>query len=215
MIGGGFFIGSIFANFILTSVRLMAIAISKRKEQIAEIAQNLFREKGFTASSMRDIAREAGVEAPSLYSHFKSKDEILTFICFKIADDFFEAQEPILNSVSDPVDKLNRLITEHINVIIQNLDASAVFFNEWSYLKEPALSKFVALRERYEKGMREVIQEGITSGDFRMTDEQFTVRLLFSVINGVHEWYKTSGKISPDEIGEQMSEFILNGLAIK
>lgn len=193
----------------------MAIAISKRKEQIAEIAQNLFREKGFTASSMRDIAREAGVEAPSLYSHFKSKDEILAFICFRIADDFFEAQEPILNSISDPVDKLNRLITEHINVIIQNIDASAVFFNEWSHLKEPALSEFVAMRERYEKGMHDVIQEGITSGDFRMTDERFAVRLLFSVINGVHEWYKTSGKISPDEIGEQMSEFILNGLAIK
>jgi AcrR family transcriptional regulator len=193
----------------------MTVVISKRKEQIAEIAQNLFRAKGFTASSMRDIAREAGIEAPSLYSHFKSKDEILAFICFKIAGDFFEAQESILHSVSNPVDKLNLLITGHINVIIQNLDAASVFFNEWSHLKEPAHSQFIAMRERYETGLRDVIQEGITSGDFRMTDESFTVRLLFSVINSVHEWYKTSGKISPDEIGEQMSEFILNGLAIK
>ena len=193
----------------------MSVAISKRKEQIVEIAQNLFREKGFPASSMRDIAKEVGVEPASLYSHFKSKDDILKYICFKIADDFFEAQEPILHSVSNPVEKLKRLVAEHIRVVINNLDAATVFFIEWSYLKEPYLSEFISMREKYERGFRDVIQAGITSGDFRMMDVNFTVRLLFSIMNGVHEWYKTSGKVSPDEVGEKMSEFILNGLAIK
>ncbi len=193
----------------------MSVAISKRKEQIIEIAQNLFREKGFPASSMRDIAKEVGVEPASLYSHFKSKDDILKFICFKIADDFFEAQEPIHYSVSNPVEKLKRLVAEHIRVVINNLDAAAVFFVEWSYLKEPDLSEFISMREKYERGFRDVVQEGITSGDFRMMDVNFTVRLLFSIMNGAHEWYKTSGKVSPDKAGEKMSEFILNGLAIK
>jgi AcrR family transcriptional regulator len=63
-----FFYGLKIAYLYLTLVRLMAVVISKRKEQIAETAQNLFREKGFTASSMRDIAREVGVEPASLYS---------------------------------------------------------------------------------------------------------------------------------------------------
>lgn len=193
----------------------MTVAISKRKEQIIETAQNLFKEKGFPASSMRDIARQVGVEPASLYSHFKSKDAILEEICFKIADEFFEAQEPILQSMSNPVDKLKRMISEHINVIIRHLDASSVFFVEWCYLKKPRLKKFIALRERYEKGFRDVIQDGITSGDFRMNDIHFTVRLLFSVMNGVHEWYKITGSVTPDEVGEKMSEFILEGLAIK
>lgn len=193
----------------------MPVAISNTKDQIVAAAQNMFRERGYSAASMRELAKEVGVEPASIYSHFKSKDDILKFICFKIANDFFEAQEPILHSVSNPVEKLKRLVAEHIRVIINNLDAATVFFIEWSYLKEPDLNEFISMREKYERGFRDVIQEGITSGDFRMMDVNFTVRLLFSVMNGVHEWYKTSGKVSPDEVGEKMSEFILNGLAIK
>ncbi|MDZ4844206.1 MAG: TetR/AcrR family transcriptional regulator [Chitinophagales bacterium] len=193
----------------------MLVAISKTKDQIVSAAQNMFRERGYAAASMRELAKEVGVEPASIYSHFKSKDDILKYICFKIADDFFEAQEAILNSVSNPVEKLNRLIAEHLRVVINNLDAAAVFFIEWSYLKKPDLKKFISMREKYERGFKEVVQEGITSGDFRMMDVNFTVRLLFSVMNGAHEWYKISGKVSPDEVGEKMSEFILNGLVIK
>ena len=192
----------------------MPVAISKTKDQIVVAAQNMFRERGYAAASMRELAKEVGVEPASIYSHFKSKDDILKYICFRIASEFFEAQEPILNSVSNPVEKLKRMINEHIRIIIQNLDAATVFFIEWSYLKEPDLKEFISMREKYERGFREVIQEGITSGDFRMIDVNFTVRLLFSIMNGVHEWYKKSGKVAPDEVGEKMSAFILNGLAI-
>ena len=193
----------------------MSIAISNTKEQIVASSQNMFRERGYTATSMRDIAKEVGVEPASIYSHFKSKDEILKHICFKIADEFFEMQEAILNSMSNPVEKLKALVAEHIKVIMRNLDAATVFFIEWSFLHEKDLKEFIKMRERYEQGFRDVINEGVTSGDFRMTDVNFTVRLLFSVMNGVHEWYKTSGKVTPDEAAEKMSEFILNGLAIK
>jgi len=193
----------------------MTVAISKTKDQIVAVAQNMFRERGYAATSMREIAKEVGVEPASIYSHFKSKDERLKYICFLIADEFFEVQEPILNSMSNPIEKLKRMIAEHIGVIMHNLDAATVFFIEWSFMKNSDLSKFIKLREQYEKGFRDVIQDGITSGDFRMMDVNFTVRLLFSVMNGIHEWYKASGKVSPDEVGEKMSRFILSGLEIK
>jgi len=193
----------------------MAVAISKTKDQIVAVAQKMFRKRGYAAASMREIAGEVGVEPASIYSHFKSKDDILKYICFKIADEFFEAQEPVLNSVSNPVEKLKRMIAGHIGVIMHNLDAATVFFIEWSFMRDADLKAFIKLRERYEKGFRDVIQEGITSGDFRMMDVNFTVRLLFSVMNGIHEWYKPSGNVSPDEVGEKMSQFVLTGLEIK
>lgn len=193
----------------------MAVAISKTREQIVAVAQKMFKERGYAAASMREIASEVGVEPASIYSHFKSKDDILQYICFRIADEFFEVQEPILNSMTNPVEKLKRMIAAHIGVIMNNLDAATVFFTEWSFMKQSDLREFIRLRERYEKGFREVINAGITSGDFRMMDVNFTVRLLFSVMNGIHEWYKASGKVSPDEVGEKMSQFILTGLEIK
>ncbi len=193
----------------------MTVSIFKTKDQIVAVAQKMFRERGYAAASMREIASEVGVEPASIYSHFRSKDDILKHICFCIADEFFEVQEPVLNSVSNPVEKLKRLISGHIGVIMRNLDAATVFFIEWSFMKETDLKGFIKLRERYEKGFHEVIREGVASGDFRMTDVNFTARLLFSLMNGIHEWYRPSGKVSPDEMGEKMSEFVLKGLIIK
>ncbi len=192
----------------------MTSTISKRKEQIIEVAQNLFREHGYYATSMRDIAKEVGIEPPSLYSHFDSKEAILSHVCFHIANEFFEFQEPILNGMSHPVDKLKELIAGHVNVIIQNLDAAAVFFNEWRHLPEPELTRFVEMRERYEKGFHDVMMDGITTGDFRMGDVAFTVRMIFSVINDIHAWYRLSGNVRPHEVGEKMSDFILNGVGM-
>jgi len=186
-----------------------------RKEQILQIAQNMFKERGFAAASMREIAKSVGIEPASLYSHYKSKDEMLQQICFKIANEFFEVLYPIQNSVSNPVDKLKRASAAHINVIIHNLDASAVFFNEWKHLKEPNLNRFLVMRNEYEDGFRQIVQEGITLCEFKNLDIDFLARLLFSVLNGVHEWYKKSGSVSPDEVGERLGDFILNGLAVE
>jgi AcrR family transcriptional regulator len=61
---------------------------SSKKDIIIEKASKLFREKGFGAASMRDLAENVGVEAASLYNHIQSKSEILQAICFKVANDF-------------------------------------------------------------------------------------------------------------------------------
>lgn len=192
----------------------MATETLSRKQQIIQVSQLMFRQKGFAGSSMREIAKEVGIEPASLYSHFKSKDEILKQICFKIADEFTEVLDPIRNSVSSPTEKLKRASLEHINVILNHLEASAVFFKEWRHLQEPALSEFLTLRKAYENGFRQIILEGITLCEFRNLDVDFSVRLVFSVLNDIHEWYKPSGNVGMEEVGEKMSDFILNGLSV-
>ncbi|GIV35026.1 MAG: TetR family transcriptional regulator [Chitinophagales bacterium] len=193
----------------------MTVLISKRKEEILHAAKTLFREKGYAGTSMRDIAKVVGIEPASLYSHFKSKDDILQFICFEIAREFLEMQEPILNSMTNPTEKLRRVIAGHVAIVMHNLEAASVFFNEWKHMREPELSRFVELRELYEDGFKRIMEEGITSGDFKNVEVHFFVRMLFSVINEVHEWYRTTGRVAPDEVGEMMSEFVLYGIAIQ
>jgi AcrR family transcriptional regulator len=183
---------------------------STRKQQIEEQATALFKTKGYTASSMRDLAQILGIEAASLYSHIKSKEEILQNICFKMADAFFLAIEQV--DESSPEQQLSAAIKAHFKVISKNIDASAVFFNEWRHLSEPHLTEFLALRTRYEQYFMEIIHQGIKCGLFRPIDEKFAVMTLLSSINWTHQWYRPTGKMSMGEIGDQLSELLINGL---
>jgi AcrR family transcriptional regulator len=192
----------------------MAEILIKRKDQITETAQNLFREKGYAGTSMRDLAKAVGIEAASLYSHIKSKEEILSGICFRIANDFKDALYPVIVNEADAESKLREAVIAHIKVISRNQNATAVFFNEWRHLGEPDLSAFKARRHEYEDKFKDIIQKGIEAGSFSTHDINFTVKLIFSTLNGTHEWYKEGGKLSPQQIGQNISDFILNGLLV-
>lgn len=193
----------------------MAEILLKRKDQITETAQNLFREKGYAGTSMRDLAKAVGIEPASLYSHIKSKEDILSGICFRIAGEFKDALYPVVVCEADAATKLHAAIEAHIKVISRNQDATAVFFNEWRHLGEPDLATFKARRHEYEDKFKEIIQKGIEAGDFKTNDINLTVKLIFSTLNGTHEWYKSGGKMSPQQIAQHISDFILNGLLDK
>ena len=185
-----------------------------RKKQILNTAKQLFKDKGYSAASMRVLAKEVGLEPASLYSHFKSKEEILKTICFSMADEFLEIFEAINNTVPNHTDRLKTAIDAHVRIIVDNLDAASVFFNDWMYLSAESLEQFLAMRKTYEQAFRLMIEEGIFSGDFKMMDVDFTVRLTFATLNSTHEWYKPTGTVSPKDVGNKMSEFILNGISV-
>ncbi len=186
--------------------------ILKRKEQITKVAQTLFRERGYNATSMRDLATAIGIEPASLYSHIRSKEEILQTICFQIANKLFAAVEGIETSNLPPDKKLKKAITAHINVIKDNVDASAIFINDWQYLSEPYLNKFKLLRKKYENIFKKIIQEGIEKNVFKNIDEKITFLTIFSALNWSYNWYKASGSITPEGISENLSNLILKGL---
>jgi AcrR family transcriptional regulator len=184
----------------------------KRKDQITLIAQNKFREKGYRAVSMRELADHVGIEAASFYNHFNSKESILKEICFRMADEFFNSLEKVTHDEKLPDKILEKAIQSHIKVITSNTDASAVFFLDWRYLSEPGLSEFLELRRKYENIFRKIIKEGMDKGFFEKLDETFTVLTIFSSLNWVYEWYDQKGKFTPDQIAENLSKLILDGM---
>lgn len=181
-----------------------------RKQQIEEKATELFKAKGYAASSMRDLALVLGIEAASLYSHIKSKEEILQKICFRMADAFFQAMEAVDHQSPDT--RLEEAIKAHFKVISNNLNASAVFFHEWRHLSEPYLKEFLELRSRYEAIFMDIIKEGVSRNIFRPIDEKFAMMTIISSINWTYQWYKMDGKMTEEEIGQILSTLLINGL---
>lgn len=183
-----------------------------RKQQIEEKATILFQERGYAATSMRDLAQDLGIEAASLYSHIKSKEEILQKICFRMAEEFFSAWREVELENSSQAAKMEKAMIAHVKVITKDTDASAVFFNEWRHLSEPFLSEFLGMRDDYEGRFKKILRDGMASGEFKIVDEKFMMLTLLSSLNWTHNWYKPEGNLKPEEIGKRLSGLLLNGL---
>ncbi len=186
-----------------------------RKEQIVEEAANLFRLKGYASATMRDLAAELGIEAASIYHHYKSKEELLEKICFDMADKFITNAKEVNDIYFNAEEKLRLSIKLHVELITENQNQSAVFLSEWRSLSEPKLSLFKQLRQQYENQFMIILKDGEKEDIFDHTDIKFAVLSILSTINFVNEWYKVDGKMNPAEIAEKLSNFILGGLRKK
>ena len=140
------------------------IANLSRKEQVIRKAAELFKEKGYAAASMRDLAQLLGIEAASLYSHIKSKEEILRNLCFDMAAEFRKSLEEVEKQDLSASEKLRQGIIGHIQVMAKDLTASAVFMNEHRHLSQPYLRDFLFLRINYINRFKSIIEEGVKSG---------------------------------------------------
>jgi AcrR family transcriptional regulator len=192
----------------------MELTNLSRKEQIFRTAAELFREKGYVASSMRDLAQKLGIEAASLYSHIRSKEEILHNICFDMAAEFRKSLEEVERQKGITAsEKLRRGIIGHVQVMARDLTASAVFMNEHRHLSQPFLRDFLLLRINYINRFKTIIEEGVATGEFKSTiDKKLAVMTLFSSFNWMPQWYDPVGAIDPVELGRQLTDMLVNGL---
>src|SRR5450432_2697346 len=145
---------------------------SSKKDVIIEKASKLFREKGFGAASMRDLAEHVGVEAASLYNHIQSKSEILQTICFKVANEFMSNLEAVEGSSQSTLKKMEAIIRLHIRMMLDQYEYVFIADHEWRHLPEPYLSNFLNQRRNYRKRLGDIIAEGIAKGEMKSIEDR-------------------------------------------
>lgn len=183
-----------------------------RKEQIYSTARSLFSERGYPATTVRDIAREMNMQAGSLYAHIDSKEDVLWEIVSRAAEQFLAVVEPIANSNRQPADKLREMVRAHVVVLADNLADATVFLHEWKFLGSERREAIAALRNRYEGFYRQVVDEGTHTGDFAPADPKMAALLVLSAFNWMPQWYSPSGPLSPREVADAFVDLILRGL---
>jgi AcrR family transcriptional regulator len=186
--------------------------MTERKKEILASSQHVLKEKGYAATSVRDIAKALDMEPASLYSHFKNKEDILKITCFDMADKFEIAVQEVNDIYFNAEEKLRMAIRLHVEILTQNLDSALIFIRDWRNLTGTSLEKFIANRNSYEAGFREIVQTGIDEGVFNETDKKFAALTILSSVNWIVEWYKPDGNLDAEQIAEKLSNFILSGL---
>lgn len=185
---------------------------SSKKDVIIKNAAHLFKTKGYSSTSMRELAEVVGVEAPSLYNHIGSKSEILYSICFKVANSFTSFSETVESNLENQVIQLESVIRFHIRMTLANFDEVYVTNHEWKHLEEPHLSNFLNQRRNYEKRLIVLIETGIQAGLLRNTNPYVTVLTILSAVRGLEFWQQHKKNITNQVLEDDMVNHLLNGI---
>lgn len=184
----------------------------QRRDELLLVAERLFSERGFEATSVRDIAEALEIKAGSLYAHIETKEELLWEILQTAADRFFDSARPIIASNLVTIEKLRRAIDAHVKVITSSASAASVYTTEWRHLSEPRRQEFAARRDEYERMFRGLVHDAIHEGIFGDVDEKFATLMILSSVNWIYQWYRPGGPMTPDEIARKITDLLFNGL---
>lgn len=183
-----------------------------RKDIIIAKAARLFREKGYSATSMRDLAEHVGVEAASLYNHIKSKAEILQEICFKTANRFMEHITEVEKSEQSSLKKLEAILRFHIRQIITHYEEAYVMDREWKHLTDPYLSNMQSQRRSYRQRIAAIIEEGIRREEIKNIDAPTAVLIILHAVSGIESWHRSVKRISAEMLEDNMVMILVEGL---
>lgn len=185
-----------------------------RREAILTIAAELFARNGFTATTVRQIADEAGILSGSLYHHFDSKEQMVDEILSSFIDEVVTDFQAIVASVDEPRAALEALIRSSFEAVVPNRVAMTIALNESHHLRQGERFAYVQEADaQIEALWAAVIQQGIDAGTFRSDlDPALVQRFVRDAIGSVVRWYEPGGTYTVEQMADSCIALTLAGL---
>ncbi len=181
-------------------------------EKIFAEAVRIFRQKGYHATSMQNIADAVGLQKGSLYHYISSKEELLFKIFEKSTGALTKQLEEIIASNNSPTEKLRRAIQAHLVALCEQLDIYSVYLSERRALSGRYHAKVRAEGEKHARLLEQIIQQGIAHKDFHATDTKMAAHAVLGMCNWLYQWYSPDGRLKPHEIAAIFADLVVDGL---
>jgi AcrR family transcriptional regulator len=186
-----------------------------RRQEIVKMAATVFRDKGFEATTLNDIAEQLGTDRASLYYYVGSKEELLHEIVRQVLDENVAAAERALAQEGTPVEKIEVLIEHmilsfdrnypHMFVYVEDLARIARQESDWA-------RDVIGKTRRFESIVVKILEDGRKDGSFRSDlPNHISAMALFGMINWTHRWYKPGSAQSAKEIADTICALFLDG----
>ena len=182
------------------------------REDILEAAAQVFRQKGFHGASMNDIAEAVNLQKASLYHHVSSKQEILVDILDQALQLLLERISSITIQNISADKKLQLMIREYLQILVDNIDLATVLLFEHRALERRQQSRHIPNRDKFEGLWREVIAEGVKAKVFQCDDPALTARALLGQLNWTITWFDPNGQKTIEQVADSYSKILLKGL---
>jgi TetR/AcrR family transcriptional regulator, cholesterol catabolism regulator len=192
----------------------MPIEAPSRRRRIEDVASALFREHGYAATSVRDIARALDIKGASVYAHVASKEDVLWSIVERAAGRFEDAVDAAERATDGrgAAERIDALVRAHVSVIVTDIGAASVFVHEWRSLGAERRAAISRRRDVYEGRFRRVITDGIATGELVLTDPAAAAAFILTALNGLATWYRPHGRLSQDRIADHYADLAVRAL---
>jgi AcrR family transcriptional regulator len=186
---------------------------SERIVQILTEAARIFARKGYEGASMRDIAEACGISKSLLYHHFTSKEEIYSRVAVGATKELYQFVVEHVPPDATPTEKIRAFMVATAEYFRRHrwawIASTTAFWNDPDRHRQ---KERMTRRDRYEKYLRELIQEAIDAGEIRDVDVAMTGRMILSTLNWMHRWYNPSMPMKPEQIADIYYDLVFNGL---
>lgn len=181
-----------------------------RQQRIFEEAVQLFNKQGYAGTSIRDLADAVGILPGSVYAHIDGKHSILVRLVEHGVEQYLTGTANLSGTAEE---QLRALIDAHLSVIAANVDLALVVFHQWRHIEGADRDRIMAKRRSYEQRIRDIIDRGISSGEFRPDiDPPLAVLTILGILNWVPEWFSPNGRDPAAAVSKGLAQIILAGV---
>jgi AcrR family transcriptional regulator len=192
----------------------MPATTSDRRTEILKSAAAAFRRRGYHGASVDEIASALEMTKGNLYYYFKNKEEIL-FACHEYSlDKLLVLMDAVHAEQTSPETKLRKLMLAFVHLILDDLHGTALTLDPEA-LSPPLLARVIAKRDRFDHGIRAIIQQGIDQGQFRPGDPKMIEFAMMGAVNWISKWFDPAGAQTSDQIGDAFADYLVGGLLKK
>ena len=182
------------------------------EQRILDVATVFFYEKGYHATTMREVAARVGIKAGSLYNHFPSKEALLFQIAEGVMQELLAGGREAVAAESQPREQLRALVRAHVVYHAEQRFRAKVADDQLNALGPERRTQVVAVRDEYERLWRDVLDAGRTQHGWIVTDTPVVTFAVTTMCTAVDVWYRESGRLTPSDVADLYEELVLGAV---
>jgi AcrR family transcriptional regulator len=184
-----------------------------RRTAILRAAARIFRTRGYADTGMRDIALAADLSPANLYHYFRGKDEILFYCQDRALDRMLGAVAGARQRPGGASRRLHDVLAAHVRTLLDDVEGATAHLQVES-LPAGLRARIVRKRDRYERGVRRLVEQGMATGEFARADAALVTRAMLGALNWTATWFRPDGPQPAEAIGEALARFLVGAATV-
>lgn len=182
------------------------VSSGSRPQELLDVAARKFFERGYTATSIQELADEMGLLKGSLYHYISSKEELLYEIISRVHSEFQQELERCREVQAEPIVRIREYVRRYTLYVLNNAIAVGIFYQDARHLRKEHYEHIVSMRDQRERFLVDLLEEGQSAGQVRAeVNAKLAALSIFGSMNWTYRWYRPAGEFDPDTIADEFA----------